>query len=327
MTGGEVGTGRLPPARHVPRDGATKVLVTGAGGPAGRALGEQLAARAGAGIECVGVDIVPVQSPHFAVTDVVPRADDPGYSDGMRAAIRRYLPDLVVPTVQDELPEVAVLAELFGMRLPSANGTRPRVVISSAATTAVTCDKLFTMWALARCGAPVPKFAPATDFDDTAAAIAWADGRPVVVKPRRSRGGRGVRLVERPQDLDWVDTDASWIVQSFAGGTEYNPQVYRSPVTGRTTVVVLEKTVLKEGRVGNAAEVVRLDDGTTPDVVEVATRVAKALDLVGPLDMDVRRDDRGVPVVLEVNSRFGANSTYAPELLDAVLAEWLGGTR
>lgn len=39
--------------------------------------------------------------------------------------------------------------------------------------------------------------------------------------------------------------------------------------------------------------------------------------------MDIRRDADGTPVVLEVNSRFGANSASAPELLAAVLAEWL----
>ena len=34
----------------------------------------------------------------------------------------------------------------------------------------------------------------------------------------------------------------------------------------------------------------------------------------------LRRRADGVPVVLEVNARFGANSAHAPELLDAALA-------
>lgn len=300
-----------------------KILVTGVGGPAGRALGTQFSARSDTGLEGIGVDIVPIEAPYFRVTDVVPRAVDPAYADGMLAAIQRHRPDLVLPTVQDELPQAAVLADLFGVRLPSADRSRPRIVISSSATSAIAADKLLTMWALREHGVPVPGFAPATDFTDSATAIASLGG-PIVVKPRMSRGGRGVRLVERPEDLEWEETDAANIVQGFAGGTEYSPQVYRSPVTGRTTVVVLEKTVLKQGRVGNAAEVVRLAEGATPDVVEVATRAAEALDLVGPVDMDIRRDDAGKPVVLDVNGRFGANSAHAPELLNAVLTEWLG---
>ena len=49
----------------------------------------------------------------------------------------------------------------------------------------------------------------------------------------------------------------------------------------------------------------------------------EALDLTGPLDLDIRRDDSGTPVVLEINARFGANSAKAPELLGAALGEWL----
>jgi carbamoyl-phosphate synthase large subunit len=44
--------------------------------------------------------------------------------------------------------------------------------------------------------------------------------------------------------------------------------------------------------------------------------------LTGPVDVDIRRLADGTPVVLEVNARFGANSTYAPELLDMALANW-----
>lgn len=301
-----------------------KILVTGAGGPAGRALGLQFA-ELGPDIEGIALDIVPATVPGFAATDLVPRVDDPAYARGMVEAIGRHQPDLVIPTVQDELPQVAVLAELFGSNHAASGADRGQVVISSPGPTAVAADKLLTMWALDRAGAPIPRYAPATEVADAAAALDWADG-PVVVKPRLSRGGRGVRLIESAEGADWGDIDDGWILQSFAGGTEYSPQLYRSPTTGETTVVVLEKTELKQGRVGNAAQVLRLTEDAAPDVVEVATQVAEALDLVGPTDMDLRRDDRGRLVVLEVNSRFGANSAHAPELLHLVLTDWLKAT-
>jgi len=86
----------------------------------------------------------------------------------------------------------------------------------------------------------------------------------------------------------------------------------------------LQKTELKEGRVGNAVSTVRVEGVEVRDVVETAIAAVEALDLIGPLDLDIRRDDSGTPVVLEINSRFGANSASAPELLSAVLLEWLG---
>lgn len=301
----------------------TRILITGMGGPAGKALGEQLAAlrAGGADLEWLGVDLHAVADPNFASSDVVPRADDERYLPGMLEVISRFGADLVIPTVSDELPQLAVLADSLGLRSPDRGG--PVVLISPAAGSAAAADKLLTMWALERHGVPTPSFAVATDFADAGAALAWGGG-PIVVKPRVSRGGRGVVLVESADDLDWATTSAAQIVQTFAGGTEYSPQVYRSAGTGASTVVVLEKTELKQGRVGNAVSTARVDGAGVQDVVAVTVAAVEALGLIGPLDLDVRRDADGRPVVLEINSRFGANSAKAPELLTAALAEWTG---
>jgi carbamoylphosphate synthase large subunit len=292
------------------------ILVTGAAGPAGRALGVQFARRSETGRpRVVGADLAPAPMPGYDVVEAAPAAADPAYDAGTLDLLRRHRPHLVVPTVSDELPRLAVLV--------AAAGLGRSVVLSAPGPTAVAADKLLTMWALERRGVSVPRHLPADALGSAAEALAWGDG-PVVVKPRVARGGRGVHVVEYPADPAWAGVDGSWVVQAFAPGTEYSPQVYRSPTDGRCTVVVLEKTGRKEGRVGNATTVERLDPGEADDVAKLAARTAEALDLVGPLDMDVRRLADGTPVVLEVNSRFGAVSADAPELLDAVLDEWSG---
>lgn len=296
------------------------VLVSGAGGPAGSSLGQQLAGRLVRGEETVsvGVDLTALDGTAFSRTAAVARADDPAYAPTMRSIVEQVRPDLVIPTVQDELPQVSVLRDV----LAAAAAPGASVVVAGALASALAADKLLTMWTLAAAGVPVPAHAAASELDDTAAAVAWAGG-PVVVKPRVSRGGRGVTVVENPSDLDWSDAGAGWIVQCFIDGPEYAPQVYRSPLTGRSTVVVLEKTLLKEGRVGNAVGAIRAPDGQAAEVAAVAVAAVEALDLVGPVDMDVRLDSTGSPYVLEVNGRFGALSAHAPELLDLVLDEWL----
>ncbi|MFE7405766.1 ATP-grasp domain-containing protein [Isoptericola sp. NPDC057559] len=292
------------------------ILVTGAAGPAGRTLGGQLAARPDAGRRrVVGADLSPGDVPGYDVVEAVPAAADPAYDAATLELLAKHRPRLLVPTVSDELPRLAVLAD--------AAGLGDAVVLSAPGPAAVAGDKLLTMWALARHGVAVPRHAPADELASAAEALAWDDA-PVVVKPRVSRGGRGVHVVEDADDPLWAGLDASWVVQAFAPGTEYSPQVYRSPADGRCVVVVLEKTGRKEGRVGNATTVERLPDGAAPDVADLAARTAEALDLVGPLDMDVRRLADGTPVVLEVNARFGAVSAGAPELLDAVLDDWPG---
>jgi len=287
------------------------IVVTGAAGPAGRALGTQLAQRSD--VRAIGVDLAPRAVPGFERVDAVPAADDPAYDHATLELVRRHGADLLVPSVSEELAHLAVLAEAAGL-----TGT---VVVSPPGPTATAGDKLLTMLALARQGVEVPRHAVADVLHSAAQALDWASG-PVVVKPRVARGGRGVHVVEDAHDPVWATLDASWIVQSFAPGQEYCPQVYRSPKTGEMQVVVLEKTGRKQGRVGNATTVTRLAEGEAADVAAVARATTEALGLVGPLDMDVRRRGDGTPVVLEVNARFGAVSASAPELLDAVLGEW-----
>lgn len=288
------------------------ILVTGAAGPAGRALGVQLGRRTES-VRAVGVDLVPTPVPGMDEVHAAPPARSAEYEARTVALLRSLEPSLVIPTVSDELPRMAVLARAAGLGY--------RVVISAPGPTAVADDKLLTMWALDHAGVTVPRHAPADELGTAADALRWAGG-PVVLKPRVSRGGRGVHVVTDPADAAWQHADASWIVQELAPGDEYSPQVYRSPATGTCDVVVLRKTALEHGIVGNAADVERLPAGAAADVEELAVRTVEVLGLVGPVDMDVRRLADGTPVVLEVNARFGALSASAPELLDAVLESW-----
>lgn len=301
------------------------VLITGAGGPAGRSLGRQLAERVAEGlsVRVIGVDLAPLEATGYDQVVGVPPAADLGYGPAMRDVVSAFAPDVIIPTVQDELPQIAVLADVLAR---AAADARPdhvpaRVVTAGATGSAIASDKLLTMWALAAAGVSVPVHAPANAFASAADALTWAGG-PVVVKPRVSRGGRGVVLIEDPAGVDWSTFGAAHVVQNFAGGTEYAPQTYRSG-DGSVRSYVLEKTVLKEGRVGNAADAIRLPDGSLPEIEQLAIATVEALGLVGPVDMDVRLDDAGRPLVLEVNGRFGALSALAPELLAGVLADHL----
>jgi carbamoyl-phosphate synthase large subunit len=135
-----------------------------------------------------------------------------------------------------------------------------------------------------------------------------------------------VQLIEHARDAGhWDELDSSLIVQRFAPGTEYAPVVLRNrPCSDRDSdpddvVVVLEKTELKEGRVGNAVAVRRVEAPAAADVATLAVAAVRVLGLTGPADVDIRRMPDGMPVILEVNARFGANSAQAPELVDGVL--------
>lgn len=289
-----------------------RVLVTGAGGPAGRAVAAQLKAR---GIPVLGTDVRELPAGAGITAVPVPPASDPELVSALRRLVVQDGIDLVIPTVSEELPQLAAFKAAFGPEV--------RVIIGDPGPVAVANDKLFTAWQLQSAGVPVPRFGVPGDFADAEAAMA-ALGGPVVVKPRVSRGGRGVIVIDGSADVDWHHLPDGQIVQEFIPGVEYGPMVFGTPAHNSTApfVVVVEKTQLAQGNVGNAVATRRTEAGEAIDVGNVAMAAVRSLGLTGPVDVDVRRRADGTPMVLEVNARFGANSAQAPELLDAVLASF-----
>jgi carbamoylphosphate synthase large subunit len=141
-------------------------------------------------------------------------------------------------------------------------------------------------------------------------------GWPLISKPRIGRGGRGIAVHENASTLEGLNDEH--ILQEFIPSDEYAPNVYRSG--GKSLAIVLKKTSLKQGIVGNALSVERVYD---PEIANLAINAAKAIGLTGPIDMDIRRRIDGPPVILDINARFGANIAFAPEVLDAVLEGYL----
>lgn len=281
-----------------------RVLVTGVGGPAGQNVAHLLLER---GYTVVGVDMRDVPIPGVTFHRV-PAANDLLFVEELCRLAAREGVDLLIPTVTEELP---IIAERWGQvsDIPAVIGPYPGVFVAN--------DKYLTADRLAKGHVSVPRYclpSQVRSADEVARIIGW----PCVSKPRIGRGGRDVRVW---QETDWplvAALDDRFILQEFIPGTDYAPNVFIGH-DGRALAVVLEKTRLKDGIVGNALEVRRI---AAPDVADLAIAAARAVGLIGPLDIDVRRRADGSLAVLEINARFGANIAHAPEILDAVLLDW-----
>lgn len=276
------------------------ILVTGVGGPAGQNIARLLLAR---GFKVVGTDMREVEISGIRFCPVPP-ARDPNFLVELRQVARDVKADLLIPTVTEELPVVAGGWACFD-DIPAVVSTLKAVEIAN--------DKYLTAQALSQHHVPVPRFALPSQLH-SAAELAQAIGWPCISKPRQGRGGRNVTV---RYEQDWpaiAALDDTYILQEFAPGIDYAPNVFIGEHD--SFAVVLEKTELKEGIVGNAVSVQRVD---APVVAEVAIAAARAAGLTGPQDVDTRLRNDGQPVVLEINARFGANIRFAPEILDATL--------
>ncbi|MDQ7904446.1 ATP-grasp domain-containing protein [Phytohabitans sp. ZYX-F-186] len=268
-----------------------RVLVTGAGGPAGTALLAVLAER---GVPAVGADMLPLPPRAGVPIERILPAGAPLFESEVLRLAARHRVDLVVPTVTEELPRMAALA--------AARAAPPRIAVGTPEAVAVADDKWRTVQVLARAGIAVPRSVVAGTADPVRVL-----GLPYLSKPRHGRGGRGVSLHHEPGGPRTTDH----VLQEYVPGDEYAVQLYGA------VSVVLRKTALAQGHVGNGVAVVREEH---PDVAAVARAAVGTLGLTGPVDVDVRRRADGTPVVLEVNARFGAHLRSAPELVDQLLS-------
>ncbi|QHT56794.1 ATP-grasp domain-containing protein [Cellulomonas sp. H30R-01] len=265
----------------------TRVLVTGAGGPAGVAVIRSLQARDD--VEVYAADMDRWASAIYLVPPdrrrLVPAGRAPEFVDVVRAMCREDGIDVLYPTVDVELPRLAAARDDL-----AADGT---LLASPTLDTIETClDKL----ALARACARTVRV-PRTELVGTPEATSGWDF-PVIVKPRRGAGSRGVRTVFTAAELDAVHAEEDLLVQEMLPGDEYSVDVLAGP-DGQVIAAVPRARLRVDSGVAVAGVTVRDDE-----LVATASAVARAVGLTSVANVQLKRDADGTPALLEVNPRF-----------------------
>lgn len=284
------------------------ILITGIGGPAGRAAAAFFRSK---GLRIIGTDIVPVED-GGDVFRLVPRGDDPLFPDALITLFRTHRPVGIVPTVTEELVACATLR-------PILRNAGCRMFISAKEPAAIANDKFLSATTLQTRGVPVPRTLLAGEVRDARHAGTLL-GYPLIAKPRFGRGGRGVTVIMNERDAQ-QENRTDIVYQEFMPGREYDANVFAFPAGIARASVILWKSILKEGAVGNAVAVER---ASHPAVSRVAEQAVRALQLEGPLDMDIRLGADGNPYILEINGRVGANALTAHETLEALYSALFG---
>ena len=277
-------------------------LVTGIGGPAGHAVSQYFQR---AGISFLGADMRQVDETHHF------RLLPPAYDSEFVGVLSDLLVDdrirLLVPTVTEELPKVAEHRE-------SIRGKHCAVFVSPPDAVRIANDKWETARALHSHGIAVPRSYCGESKDELLEMIPF----PMLSKPRFGRGGRGITIHRSSEDLP-KSLSIGMIYQEFLAADEYDVNLFCDPGGTVATSVVLRKTALKGGMVGNALSVERTE---VRDVGELADAAVRALSLEGPIDIDIRRGLDGSARILEINARVGANVRSAEEVLAALVSNW-----
>jgi carbamoyl-phosphate synthase large subunit len=252
----------------------------------------------------VALDASPLAPAWHAADEryIVPPCSSDEFVDAVMEICRRTAVDLLVPTIDPELPVYAAHQPVF-----EAAGTR--ICCSSTATVSIGADKQTTHdWLVAH---GFPTVAQRT----LAEAQASADGLdyPVIVKPSRGSGSLGVRLAGGPSDLCGIHEQArpqgragdagesGYIVQSIAPGAEFTVDVFVSHAGDCVCTVPRRRLEVRSGEVSKAVTV-RHDA-----LQQLVSSIVSSLPAPrGPLNVQVFVDDATDEMrVIEINPRFG----------------------
>lgn len=262
-----------------------RILVTGAGGPAGVAVIRSLLRRPE--LTVFAADMDGWASGIYLVPAEQRRLVPPGRAEEFVPALARMVRedrlDLVISTVDVELIALSRRREELA----------PAVLAAPSADTLDTAlDKLLLAERCAATGR-----APRTVLaGPDALAVDWEF--PAFAKPRQGAGSRGIRLVPDRAALEALPLDEGLIVQDFLPGEEYSVDVIADARGGIVAAVPRTRARVDSG-VAIAGRTVH-----DPELEETAALIAQAIGLVGVANVQLRRDRSGAAVLLEVNPRF-----------------------
>lgn len=269
------------------------ILVTGAGGPCGIGAIKSLSVETDHRV--VGVDMNPAAAGIHLADDgtSVPAAADKTWPDTMADIVEEFGVDVLIPTVDEELAALPSLTQALPEELP--------IVAPKQEVIDLSIDKYRTMKRLSAVGHPTPETWLPTDAEEID-----PSAFPLVVKPRRGRGSRGVQRVADREALTThlatteYSTEAL-LCQEVIRGTEYTTSVVGT-TTNRLLSVVPKEAIEKDGSTVLGAT------RREPAVVETCTELFETLEPAGPLNVQQIVDEHGVPRIIEINPRFSSTS-------------------
>jgi carbamoyl-phosphate synthase large subunit len=281
------GSGPVPAVpRPAPHGSVTRVLVTGAGGPAGIAAMKSL--RADESVELRAADMDPWAAGLYLVPEpartLIPAGAAADFADVLLARCRALGVHVVLPTVDAELRPLAAARARF-----AADGIK--LLLAPAAALDVILDKLTLAL---HCGGVVrvPRTEPVGGGTDPSS---WS--YPVVVKPRTGSGSRGFLVVGSAADLALLTREPGLLVQEYLPGEEYSIDVL-ADAAGRVIASVPRLRARVDSGVSVGGRTVH-----DPELESFGRAVAEATGISYVANVQCKRDAAGRPALLEVNPR------------------------
>ncbi len=262
-----------------------KILVTGAGGPAGVCTIKALRGKH----KITAVDIDNLASGLYLADKsyIVPLAKDKKFISKIFEIAKKENISLIIPTVSEELPKFAKNVNLF-------NKKNIKVVISNLKSIEIANNKLST-YNFFKDDKYCPKIYTKSNVRF-----------PCVVKPVNSRGSRGFHICFNRNELKVAlnrnrKNFKKSLIMEYINGIEYS--VYGvSDLRGKPLISIANKRIQASGE-SKKAQVI-----SNKNVCELANEIAYKLKLIGPWNVQLMDSGNSLKLI-EVNPRIAGTTS------------------
>ena len=263
----------------------------------------------------------------------VSKGDSSPYIPQVLDIARKERVNIVVPCSDEEVLSLSQHKDSF-------DDIDVKILCSSSSITECAIDKLRMLQYLTEHGITVPKFHTPADkqqFAETVAELGYPHRR-VVVKPRRGRGGRGVRYLtptvdvfdrdNRSMKLDWYlnalpsEAFSKILIMEYLSGTDYSIDVLAS--SGEVVGAVIRERIAAISGPSTIGEVV-----ANPEVLNLIKEVVRVFGFDSNVNIQMKcAEPESCPMVYEINPRISgtivAGKAAGIDLLSAGILKSVG---
>jgi carbamoyl-phosphate synthase large subunit len=229
-------------------------------------------------------------------------ADVTAYTSAIIEFVREHPTRVIVPTGDATIAALAPMREQF-----AALGCV--LALARDSPLAAANDKARTLQVAAELGIAAPRSIQIGSVDDLAAAIDEL-GFPFVLKPTISWTGKSryrtvpTEIVNKAEAIEatnsFLQAGAGVIAQEWASGRREGATLFIAKGEVRAICGHVEhRTAPPLGGTSSVRESIQVP----VDILDSAIRLAKAIDIEGPCEVEFRRDASGRPLLMEINPR------------------------
>jgi len=265
------------------------ILVTGCGGDIGQSIGKILRMEY-KDVKLIGCDIHGNHASHFIFDkcEIVPRVDSPYYIEKLEEVMNKYTPDIIIPMSEAEL-------EYFCKNnITSVNNVD--LIMPNFESMRIGNDKMLTYKFLKQNKLPYPWTMSANSGKPKEF--------PCILKGIVGCGSKKMVVVQQKDYEKYREVGKNFMFQEYLlpSKEEYTCGVFRSK-SGEIRSIIFHR-VLFQGYTNYGVIV------ENKEISKQLETIAKKLDLIGSINVQLILTTSGTPVVFEINARFSSTVLF-----------------